>query len=113
MARNRRPERRRRTPPRRKEAPPGGRTTRSEVKESGRFPPSSMPQQAQTGQPVDYPNEQATFSTGPEQAVQYHYTRQDLYSEQFAQEQIQAEQASASQGAGAVPGPGQAGVSYG
>ena len=70
---------------------------------------SQMPGQVYGGQqPADYPNEQAAYSTGPGEAVQYHYTRQDLYNEQYAQETLAAMQ---SAGSAAVPGPGQTGVS--
>lgn len=115
MARSRRrAEHRRKTePPRRRRREGRGTTTREKVSERGRFPPSSAPADAQSAQPADYPNDDAVFTTGPGQAVQYHYTRQDLYNEQFAQEQIAAEQESASAGSMAVPGPGTTGVSYG
>ena len=60
-------------------------------------------------QPQDYPDDAATFGTGPAEAVQYHYRREDLYAEQYAQEQIAAEQQASSAGAG----PGQVGVRSG
>jgi hypothetical protein len=124
MARNRRPERDRRQDRRadrradRRERDRradrrgrrGGQGKVTELKESGRFPQEQAPAGAQAGAPTDYPDEAAAFSTGPGEAAQYHYTRQDLYAEQFAQEQIAADQAQ-SAGTRAVPGPGQVGVS--
>jgi hypothetical protein len=96
--------------PGKKGTKPGDATT--EIKESGKFPQSvsRMPAAAQAGmQPQDYPDDAATFGTGPAEAVQYHYRREDLYAEQYAQEQIAAEQQASAAGAG----PGQVGVRSG
>jgi hypothetical protein len=69
---------------------------------------SQAPAAQQAGlSPQDYPNNASAFGTGPGEATQYHYTRQDLYAEQYAAEQIAAMQQAASAGASAVPGPGQ------
>jgi hypothetical protein len=78
------------------------------VTEQGRFP-SQQPSAAQAGQPQDYPDEAAAFSTGPGEAAQYHYTRQDLYNEQYAQEQVAADQ----QAPGYGSGPGQVSIRSG
>jgi hypothetical protein len=67
----------------------------------------------QDSYPVNPPDDQAAFSTGPGEAVQYDYTRQDMYAEQYAQEQLAAQQQQSTAGAGPVPGPGQAGVTTG
>jgi hypothetical protein len=90
---------------------PGAQTTPDQFVELSQ---TSMPADQQAGlNPQDYPNYAATFSTGPAEAVQYHYSRQDLFNEQYAAEQIAAEQQQATTGARAVPGPGQMSVAFG
>src|SRR5262249_56057199 len=86
------------------------------IEQTNQYPQmiTTAPADQQAGlQPKDYPNDQAAFSTGPGQAVQYQYSRQDLFNEQYAQEQVAAAQNTATAGSAAVPGPGQVGVSSG
>ena len=85
-----------------------GKTTTTEV-QAQTGPDVAMPP-GTDAYPVNPPDDQAAFSTGPGQAVQYEYTRQDMYAEQYAQEQLAAEQQQSTAGAGPVPGPGQVGV---
>jgi hypothetical protein len=42
--------------------------------------------QAQQRRPADRPNRQAAFSTGPAEAVEYHYHRVPTYQHQYAQD---------------------------
>lgn len=86
------------------------------IEQTSQYPQmiTTNPSDQQAGlQPQDYPNGQAAFSTGPGQAVQYQYSREDMFNEQYAQEQIAAAQNTAGAGSAAVPGPGQVGVSSG
>ena len=98
-------------PPKKKPGQPGAQTTPDQLVELSQ---TSMPADQQAGlSPQDYPNYDAAFSTGPAEAVQYHYSRQDLYNEQYAAAQIAAEQQQTTTGAMAVPGPGQMSVAFG
>jgi hypothetical protein len=120
MARKRkRPERKHKHPKKPPKFPapsPDDGSTQQAIEESSQYPQmiTTAPADQQAGlQPQDYPNDQAAFSTGPGQAVQYNYSRQDLFNEQYAQEQVAAAQNTATAGSAAVPGPGQVGVSAG
>jgi len=56
--------------------------------------------------PAEPANAEAVYTTGPGQAVEYNYTRQGTYADQYASEQ-QAQQAAVSVQGDRVTGPGQ------
>jgi hypothetical protein len=95
---------RRRKPKGRK--PKGGATARIKEQTSqvvtGKAPMAAAPGQ----RPPDYPNDAAVYTTGPGQAVEYHYHREGTYADEYAQ-QADLQQFQTRERAPNIGGPGE------